>query len=447
MEIRELLNKSVVDHPYVEMIIKNVTDKSLFKMSPENLVEKRKIILREHLKYLRDMSSFYERMFNNLGVNPDNATIDDIIKLAISSHQWRGDGIKKYLIPPVQGLAGKAERVDDREKYGKWFKSSGTGGRAPVNMYRSPIDLEIQEITSISMVANFLDSLSGGKGLILLAPELKREHGFIFGIEFFYIERGAEYSWGMRVDETVEANTIFAKLRPNKKEIASFIKSDVEPKFIHSAPIGIWQLIKAQDRLKELKGMKGYFARKMSGMDKPIDLGKGGAIITGGGTKMMDMPPFDELMYLAKDKIIARDENGNQIPAPWIDTLGMTENITLLSSCSKWKNGGLVIPDSLTKIPHPLSEVVLVDLRTQKIVEAGQEGEFLIYNPFNLSLLEAFYPGDIGMSHKTNSYYGQGYEFKRTLEISEGGMDRACGGAIEKMMHPNNIKEGENHAA
>jgi hypothetical protein len=312
-------------------------------------------------------------------------------------------------------------------------------------MYRSPIDLKIQEVTTISMADNLLDSKTGGCGLILAAPEMKNDYGFIFGIEIFLKERGAKILWGMRVDETVKANSIFEKLRPEKKAIARFLKSNAEPKIILSAPMGIWQMLKGQIELNKQKGIKGYFAKQMSGLGKVIDLGKGGAILTGGGTKSLDIPPFDELLNFTKDKILARDKNGNQVPAPWIDILSQTENITALASCSQWNDGKLKIPASIIKTPHPLAEVLLIDPRTHKILGPGQEGEFLHYNPYSLSVLEAFFPGDIGRSYKVDNYYGQGFEFVRRLEVNEGGIDRACGGSMEEMMKAH--KEGaEGHA-
>ena len=446
MAFSEQLINPVLDHPYVRMVIESITDKSLFKMSKNDLADKRKMLLREHLKYLRDQSDFYADMLKNVGVNPDNATIEDIIKLAISSNQWRGDGYRKYLIPPIQNFAEKAEHVDDPEKYGKWVRSSGTTGQVPVRVYRSQLDLAIQEHADIAIVANFIASKESGIGLILAAEEMKYDLGFIYGVEDFLKQRGAEVVWGMQIDETVEAKTIFAKMRPDKKAIASFLKSEVEPKFILTAPVGIWQMLKGQDAVNKLRGIKGFFAKKMSGLDKPIDLGKGGVLFSGGGTKSIAMPPLEELISSSRERIIARDEHGNQIPAPWIDTLAQTENITLLTSCSQWKDGQLVLPDSLLKTPHPLAEVVLVDPRTHKIVGPGQEGEFLYYNPFSLSVLEAFYPGEIGRTHKKDNCYGQSFEFVRSLQVDEGGLDRACGGKMEEMME-SNIKEVESNAA
>jgi hypothetical protein len=59
MTLNKSLYNKMLDHPYVKMIMKDIADKSIFKMSPNDLAEKRLNLLREHLKYLNDQSGFY----------------------------------------------------------------------------------------------------------------------------------------------------------------------------------------------------------------------------------------------------------------------------------------------------------------------------------------------------------------------------------------------------
>jgi phenylacetate-CoA ligase len=109
-----------------------------------------------------------------------------------------------------------------------------------------------------------------------------------------------------------------------------------------------------------------------------------------------------------------------------MDVLGMTETLTALID-----NFGI-----MDKVPHPLSEIFLLDPNDMSVKEGDdQKGALCIFNPFVTSWLELFYPGDIMSSHMSDRYYGREFVYERRLTVEEGwDLQRACGGAMEEMM-------------
>jgi hypothetical protein len=88
----------------------------------------------------------------------------------------------------------------------------------------------------------------------------------------------------------------------------------------------------------------------------------------------------------------------------------------------------------MDKIPHPLSQVFLMDPRSFEVIEEdGKEGLLGIFNPFITSWMECVYPGDILRAHGSSRYYGREFVFVRRMAASEvAGSTRACGGELEE---------------
>ena len=399
--------------PYVEKVWSMIQGDGLFLKSPDQLHDLRWQMTRECLQYFMRHSPYYEELFERLEIDAKTAGIEDLAKLAVPSDMLRGEGQKPFLI-------------SDLEKEGETFQSSGTIGRDPVKLYRSPLDLAIMVKANAALFEYvYGDVLEQGKGIALFmaAPELRHRLSFVAFVELALESKGIELIYGMDLKEGIEGDKPWQKLEPNSKSIMRFLKSRDEPKLFFTAPAGVYLLAKRMDELTTGR----YVLQKLATRSPPIKLGKGGAIVTGGGTKgFADLPPYDQIVQASRKHFTAQSKGGEPLPAPFMDVLGMTETLTALID-----HQGM-----MDKMPYPLSEVFLLDPRTfEPIREDGKEGLLCIFNPFTTSWLECFYPGDMMRSQPSSRYYGREFQFCRRLTVKEGWeLQRACGGSLEEMM-------------
>jgi hypothetical protein len=397
---------------YIANIYELVQGDSLFRKSPDQLAQMRKQMTCDCLTFFARHNPYYVDLFDRLDIDPKRADIEDLAKLAVPSDMLRGDGQKMFLINDVEGN-------------GESFQSSGTTGRSPVKLYRSPLDLAIMvKANAVLFEYVYGDTLDKNEGIALFmaAPELRHRLSFVAFVELALESKGIELIYGMDLQEGMEGNKPWQKLEPNRKRIMRFLKAKQQPKLFFTAPAGVYLLAK---RMEELNWSK-YVVQKLATGSPPVRLGKGGVIVTGGGSKgFADLPPYDDIVELSRKQFTARTKKGEPRPAPFMDVLGMTETLTALID-----HHGV-----MDKMPYPLSEVFLLDPRTFEPIEGDGEGILCIFNPFTTSWLECFYPGDIMSSHPSDRYYGREFQFKRRLTIKEGWeLQRACGGTLEEMM-------------
>ncbi|HUL39392.1 MAG TPA: hypothetical protein VLU38_03785 [Methanomassiliicoccales archaeon] len=404
---------SLLRDVFAEKVWELVQGDSLFHRSPDQLRGIRKQITRECLLFFKRQSSYYEELFERLEIEPSTAGIEDLAKLAVPSDMLRGEGHRPFLIPGV-------------EPGGESFQSSGTTGRAPVKVYRSPLDLAIM-VKANALLFEYVygDVLDQGRGIALFmaAPELRHRLSFVAFVELALESKGIELIYGMDLQEGIEGDKPWQKLEPNRQRIMRFLKSKAEPKLFFTPPAGVYLLAKRNEELTWSK----YIVQKLATGSPPIRLGKGGAIVTGGGTKgFADLPPYGKIVDISRKQFTASSKKGASRPTPFMDVLGMTETLTAMID-----HYGV-----MEKVPHPLSEVILLDPRTFEPVEGeGREGVVCIFNPFTTSWLECFYPGDIMSSKASDRFYGKEFTFQRRLTIKEGlELQRACGGSLEEMM-------------
>ncbi len=398
--------------PYVARIWELIQGDSLFKKSPDQLVQMRKQMARDCLSFFARHNPYYVDLFDRLDIDPKHAGIEDLAKLAVPSDMLRGEGQKMFLIKDVQ-------------ENGESFQSSGTTGRAPVKLYRSPLDLAIMvKANAVLFEYVYGDTLDQNEGIALFmaAPELRYRLSFVAFVELALESKGIELIYGMDLQEGMEGNKPWQKLEPNRKRIMRFLKAKQQPKLFFTPPAGVYLLAK---RMEELTWSK-YVVQKLATGSPPVHLGRGGVVVTGGGSKgFADLPPYDNIVELSRKQFTAKTKKGEPRPAPFMDVLGMTETLTALID-----HHGV-----MDKMPYPLSEVLLLDPRTFEPIEGDGEGILSIFNPFTTSWLECFYPGDIMSSHPSDRYYGREFQFKRRLTIKEGWeLQRACGGTLEEMM-------------
>jgi len=413
-EIKERASQSKHrGNPFVEKVWDLIHDPKLFTMSADELAELRIQLMRESLAFFRDNSDYYASLFERLDIVPEKAERKDLVKLVVPADMLRGGGQERFVI-------------DEVDEGGEHFQSSGTTGKAPVKIYRSPLDLAIMVKANADLFEYvYGHELEENKGLALFmaAPELRNMLSFVAFVELALESKGIELLYGMSMREAEEGETVWQRLQPDKKNILRFLKSKDEPKFFFTAPAGVYLMSK---RFNEMSNLKREVSKIIT-RAPPVNLGKGGVIVTGGGSKgFVDLPPYAEMAEGARNYFKALSRSGDGVEAPFMDVLGMTETLTALIDNH----------DLMGKVPHPLSEIFLVDPKTFELIdEPGKEGLICIYNPFVTTWLEAFFPGDIMLYHASDRYYGKEFEFGRRLTVKEGwDLQRACGGTLEELM-------------
>lgn len=412
-EIFDAASKSaLLKDPYVEKVWNLIQDKSLYDKSPDYLVSLRKSLLRECLDFFSRHSDYYPQLFERLGISPRNAELEDLAKLAIPSDILRGDGHKQFLIKDV-------------DQGGEHFMSSGTTGKEPVKIYRSPLDLAIMIIANTILFEHIYgDYLEPGKGIALFmaAPELRHRLNFVAFVHLTLENKRIPLLYGMKLVQSSQGGSVWQRLEPNKDSLIKFLKSKEEPKLFFTAPAGVYLMTQRFETMNLINKL----IYKMATSAPPIKLGRGGVIVTGGGSKGYDLPKYDVIVEKARRYFTAKNKNGEDIPVPFMDVLGMTETLTAL--IAKFGSHGM--------IPTPLTEVFLLNPKTFEPLEEGaNEGVLGIFNPFVTSWLECFYPGDIMQTSPWNGYYGRQYHYVRRLTVEEGwDLQRACGGTLEELM-------------
>ncbi len=403
---------ALLSDPYVKKVW-SLVHGDLFSLPPDTLERLRKELTGECLRFFQRRSPYYADLFERTGIDIRDPDLTDLSNIAVPSDMLRGDGHRRFLIPGV-------------EEEGETFSSSGTSGRAPVKIYRSPLDLAIMVQANTALFEHvYGGSLEAGKGIALFmaAPELRYRLSFVAFVALTLESKGIDLLYGMDLEEGRDGDKPWTKLTPNTSNIIKFLKSKAEPKLFFTAPAGVHLLTKKMD---ELSWGKRLMQRLATGTP-PVKLGRGGLIVTGGGTKGFDdLPPYNDIVDNARRQFTAQERDGTAVPAPFMDVLGMTETLTALID----RQG------VMAKVPHPLSTVFLIDPVTLEPLEEGDtEGLACLFNPFVTSWLECFYPGDLMTSRPSTSFYGREFTYQRRLTVKEGwSLQRACGGSMEEMM-------------
>ncbi len=413
-EIYRASSKSkFINDPHVQRLWELSGDASLFNKSPDYLRTLRRSLLRDSLKFFAQRSGFYAELLERLELDHKSAELEDLVKLAVPSDMLRGDEYRRFLI-------------DDPDEGGVLFTSSGTTNSIPVKIYRSPLELAMMtRANTLLFEYVYGGSLKEGKGLALFlaAKELRNKLNFVAFVDLALQGKKIKLLYGMDLVSGMTEGSQWQKLVPNKEAIMEFLRSKEEPKLLFSAPAGVHLLTK---QFRDMSAVKRALSRLVAGVP-PVDLGAGGVIVTGGGSKgFVDLPPYSGIVEDARKFFKARDAGGNEVPTPFMDVLGMTETLTAL----------LDRYGVMNKVPHPLQEVFLLDPKTYELInEPGKEGILGIYDPLAVSWLEAFLPGDLMKFVESERYYGREYVYVRRLTKDEGwDLQRACGGTLEELM-------------
>lgn len=403
-----------LNDPHVRRLVELSEDRSLFEKSPEYLAQLRRDLLRSSLDFFARNSEFYQKLFESQGIDPSAAEPEDLAKLAVPSDLLRGNGIERFLLP-------------NRDPGGFTFRSSGTSGKDPVRIYRSPLELVAMTKANANLFEYvYGDYLKPGQGLALFlaAEELKNHLNFVAFVDLALQYKKIKLIYGMDLAHDASGGPLWKKLVPNKQKILEFVRSRDEPKLFFSAPAGV-------HLLSEQFGSLGLVKRiiyKLATGAPPINLGRGGTIVTGGGSKGFQVPEYDVIVREARKVFRAEDPStGKEVPVPFMDVLGMTETLTALLD----KYG------VMQKIPHPLQEVFLLDPKTYKPMDDyNKDGLLAIFDPLAVSWLEVFIPGDIVRQIPSERYYGREFIYVRRLTEEEGwNLQRACGGTLEELMY------------
>lgn len=415
-----VLRSRFINDPYVKKLWELSGDAELFNKSPEYLRNLRRSLLRDSLKFFAEHSSFYAELLERLEVDPKGAELEDLARLAVPSDMLRGEEYRRFLI-------------SDLDAEGIVFSSSGTTNNTPVRVYRSRLELAMMTRANTNLFEYVYGSfLEEGKGLALFlaAKELRNTLNFVAFVDLALQGKKIKLLYGMDLVSTTSGGSQWQRLVPNKEAIMEFLRSREEPKLLFTAPAGVHLLTKQFD---EMNVFKKVLSKLVAGMP-PVNLGSGGVIVTGGGSKgFADLPPYSTIVENARKYFKARDKDGREVPTPFMDVLGMTETLTALIDRYGVMN----------KIPHPLQEVFLLDPKTYKVIEEpGKEGILGIYDPLAISWLEVFLPGDLMKFVESERYYGREYIYVRRLTKDEGwDLQRACGGTLEELMRGRTVTQ------
>ncbi|MEM2475180.1 MAG: hypothetical protein QW407_04580 [Thermofilaceae archaeon] len=403
-----------LNDPHVKRLVELARDRSLFEKSSDYLAKLRRDLLRSSLEFFARNSEFYERLLNVQGVDPRAAEVEDLAKLAVPSDMLRGDGFSRFLVP-------------NRDEGGFVFRSSGTSGKDPVKVYRSPLELVMMTVANANLFEYVYGSVlepNKGLALFLAAEELKNHLNFVAFVDLALQYKGIRLLYGMDLVPDSNGSPMWKRLVPNRERILQFIKSRDEPKLFFSAPAGVYLITQ---QFASLSSFKKLLFKLLAGAP-PIDLGRGGVVVTGGGSKGFQVPEYDVIVKEARKIFRARDASTNEeVPVPFMDVLGMTETLTALLD----KYG------VMHKVPHPLQEVLLLDPKTYKLMdEFNRDGLLVIFDPLAVSWLEVFIPGDVVRQVPSERYYGREFIYVRRLTAEEGwDLQRACGGTLEELMY------------
>lgn len=182
-------------------------DKTLFEKSPDYLAKLRRDLLRSSLDFFARNSEFYQRMFDSLGIDPKATEVEDLAKLAVPSDLLRGEGIEKFYIPK-------------KDEGGYVFRSSGTTGKDPVRVYRSPIELLMMTMANANLFeyvyGHFLEP---GKGLALFlaAEELKNHLNFVAFVDLALQCKKIPLLYGMDLLPESSGGPLWKRLVPTSK--------------------------------------------------------------------------------------------------------------------------------------------------------------------------------------------------------------------------------------
>lgn len=403
-----------LNDPHVKKLRELAQDRSLFEKSPDYLSKLRRDLLRSALRFFARNSEFYEKLLEAQSIDPAAAEPEDLAKLAVPSDMLRGEGFTKFLLP-------------GRDEGGFTFRSSGTSGKDPVKVYRSPLELVAMTVANANLFEYVYGSfLKPGEGLALFlaAEELKNYLNFVAFVDLALQYKNIRLLYGMDLVQGSSGDPMWKRLVPNRKRILEFVKSRDEPKLFFSAPAGVHLIA---EQFGSLSLFKKMLYKLLTGAP-PINLGRGGTVVTGGGAKGFKIPDYDVIVKEARKVFRAEDTTtGDEVPVPFMDVLGMTETLTALLD----KYG------VINKIPHPLQEVFLLDPQTYKpMYDFNKEGLLAIFDPLATSWLEVFIPGDVMKQIPSERYYGREFVYVRRLTEEEGwSLQRACGGTLEELMY------------
>jgi len=204
------------------------------------------------------------------------------------------------------------------EGNGEYFMSSGTTNPNPVKIYRSPLDLAIM-IRGNTYLFEYVygEELESGKGLALFmaAPELRYRLNFVAFVHLSLESKKIPLLYGMNLVEGTTEGKPWQKLEPNQENILRFLRSREEPKLLFTAPAGVYLLSRKFEMMNPVQKLAYRFLKIL-----PINLGKGGVIVTGGGTKgFTDLPPYDKIVELSRKHFVSRrKDGGNMLFHSWM---------------------------------------------------------------------------------------------------------------------------------
>ena len=241
--------------------------------------------------------------------------LHDLAKLRIHSDDLRGEsGQRPRLIREVApGAPGSFT-----------FSSSGTSQSAdgPVSIVRSAAQMQVTH-TAMGRQLEWMvgHSLAGSCAMIQAAPEMNPILGMAGIPHECFRHRDVEVVMGARLREDANEPSIWKRIEPDFAQMGRFFASPKRGKVLLTGAPALHALASSPELHRRLN--PGAPA------DAPfLDFGEEGVLITGGGLKRLPTYRSMREMLLAVAPALRARRDGELVPVPVVDLLGLTECVS-----------------------------------------------------------------------------------------------------------------------
>jgi len=126
----------------------------------------------------------------------------------------------------------------------------------------------------------------------MAAPEQVDDFGLIALVHLMLESMNVELLYGMELADGGHSGKQLRNLLPNKEALSKFAKSKAEPKLLFTAPEWAFLLAQRFDKMNLLHKI----AYKLVTGTPPINLGRWGTVVTGGGPRSGSLPPYGQIV-------------------------------------------------------------------------------------------------------------------------------------------------------
>jgi hypothetical protein len=419
-----LADAAILGDPYVQLVLRHVSDPALFDDTPERTKARHAELLLPFLTFFlrHDRDGYYHALYRRKGLLDATGTapradvkLHDLAKLRIHSDDLRGEN----------GQGPRLIREVTRGAPGSFvFSSSGTSQNAdgPVSILRSAAQMQVTH-TAMGRQMEWMvgHSLAGSCAMIQAAPEMVPILGMA-GIPYeCFRHRDVEVVMGARLREDANEPSIWRRIEPDFAQMGRFFASPKRGKVLLTGAPALHALASSPEFHRHLNPGAPAGAPF-------LDFGEDGVLMTGGGLKRLPTYRSMREMLIAVDPALRARRDGELVPVPVVDLLGLTECVSAFGN----RAGNPADDSTWIKSPHPLTWVGMLESprRLQPVSddELGQSRLLFYVNFHCIDYLEAIVSGDLVKRTPAPGTSQHGFVYERRAEESEGFQIReGCG--------------------